>query len=286
MDVQLIAVPYDTALRDYRMGAGPERLLKSGLAAELGSDGHRVHLEWVEVSSGSAPAEVRTAFEINRILAEKVRSAVQRGRVPVVLAGNCNTALGTLAGLPPQSCRGILWFDAHGDFNTPESTTGGFLDGMALAMATGRCWTALAATVPGFQSVSERNVLLVGARDFDPLERVQLERSRITILDPERARSGFGTQARGLRARTGGVYVHLDLDVLDPEEGCANSLAVPGGLRLDELRSMLSDAAKLFEVQAVALTAYDPACDPNGKISKVAAALLRVLLAPCHDGSA
>jgi len=61
----------------------------------------------------------------------------------------------------------VLWFDAHGDFNTPESTLGGFLDGMALAIATGRCWTGLAATVPGFTPVAEENVVLVGARDLD-----------------------------------------------------------------------------------------------------------------------
>ena len=71
-------------------------------------------------------------------------------RFPVVLAGNCNSYVGTLAGLETDRA-GVSWFDAHGDFNTPETTTTGFLDGMGLAMASGRCWKAMPETIAWFQ---------------------------------------------------------------------------------------------------------------------------------------
>ena len=74
-------------------------------------------------------------------------------RFPLVLAGNCNAAVGVVAGLGPGAA--VLWCDAHADFNTPETTTGGFLDGMGLATVTGRCWTSMAARVPGFVPVAK-----------------------------------------------------------------------------------------------------------------------------------
>ena len=67
-----------------------------------------------------------------------------------MLAGNCNTALGSVAGLDHLDRTGVVWFDAHGDFNTPETTVTGSFDGMALAMLTGRCWTGLYIACPAF----------------------------------------------------------------------------------------------------------------------------------------
>ena len=147
MDLTLISVPYDSALRGVRMGAGPERLIGAGLPGRLEALGHTVRLETVE-HEAEPPTEIRTGFELMRGVAAQVSAAVRAGRFPIVLSGNCNTAVGTIGGLGGGV--GIVWLDAHGDFHTPETTTGGFLDGTGLATATGRCWRALAATVPGF----------------------------------------------------------------------------------------------------------------------------------------
>jgi arginase len=92
MLTSLIAVPYDTALRGWRMGAGPERLLNAGLADELRAVGHQVRVECI-VADSDAPAEIRTAFELNRTLAERVREAQETGALPVVLTGNCLSAV-------------------------------------------------------------------------------------------------------------------------------------------------------------------------------------------------
>ena len=80
-------------------------------------------------------------------------------------------------GEPPS----VLWLDAHGDYNTPETTTGGFLDGMALAMLTGRCWRAMTAQVPGFEPVAEKRVVMFGTRDLDSAGGELLRSSRIRI---------------------------------------------------------------------------------------------------------
>src|SRR5262249_50325204 len=149
---------------------------------ELAQAGHLVGRNVIIEPSGGRVAEIRTAFDLMRALAVAVRDARQRGFFPLVLAGNCNTCLGTVAGLGDGRGTAVLWFDAHGDFNTPETTTSAFLDGMALATLNGRCWSQLARTVPDFTPVSERTTCLVGARDLDPLEAEAISNSALHVL--------------------------------------------------------------------------------------------------------
>jgi arginase len=278
MDLQLFSVPYDTARRGERMGAGPEHLLRSGAVERLKAAGHRVWVEDVALPEGAFAAEISTAFSLQRVVADGVRRAVTEGRFPIVLAGNCNTAaIGTLAGLGAHDV-GVLWFDGHGDFNTPETTTGGFLDGMALAIATGRCWRELARRVPGFEPVDEASVVLLGARDLDPLEACALDESRVTVLRPDAVRAHLDVVLGQLRDRVRAIYVHVDLDVLDPAtHGRANALAAPDGLTVEEVVSALRLAAGRFRVRGAALTAYDPAYDADGRVAGAALALLQAV---------
>ena len=133
------------------MGAGPEHLLKSGLSERLAKRGHESAATSIELPTDVFFPEIQAAFELDRRLASRVRSAIDEGSFPLILSGNCITSVGTIAGVGAPEL-GVVWLDAHGDFNTPDTTIGGFLDGMALAIVTGRCWQPLAATVPGFQS--------------------------------------------------------------------------------------------------------------------------------------
>lgn len=280
MKLRILAVPYDTALRNFRMGGGPDRLLRGGLVDALEAAGHTVDVERLDPDERSIPAEIGTAFELNRELAGRARAAVEAGAVPIVLSGNCISALGTLAGLSPTRCA-VLWFDAHGDFNTPETTTGGFLDGMALATLTGRCWKQLAASVPGYRPVSESDVVLLGARSLDPLEERLLGQSEVTVLSPRQVRAELPNQLSELSGRLKDVYVHLDLDVLDPGEGRANALAPPDGLSLEELRAALERIRVEFRIRAVAVTAYDPSFDPDGHLVRAAISLLHSAVSDC-----
>ncbi len=124
--------------RGWRSGAGPEHLLQAGLTTHLHRNGHFVaDVQVIEDDAAQSPAEIRTAFELARRLAAGVRVARAAGRFPLVLSGNCNSAIGTLSGLLPAP-RAIFWFDAHGDCNTPETTASGFLENASGEIRIGR----------------------------------------------------------------------------------------------------------------------------------------------------
>jgi arginase len=273
MDIQLLVVPYDSGNRGARMGAGPERLLEAGLEKTLRESGHTVHTKVAELSPGSWHAEIQTSFELMRLLARAVREARESGRLPIVLAGNCNTAICTVSGLGTDST-GVAWFDAHGDFNTAETTGSGFLDGTAVAILTGRCWTQLAATVPGFTPIADERVCLIGTRDLDSLERALLEESRVDVIEPKHLRSALPRTLKSIRGRVKNMYVHLDLDVLDSAVAPANSYALSGGLSLEDLDHALAQIASKFKIAGITLSAYDPAVDTNGYAAKAAIRLI------------
>lgn len=276
-DVRLITVPYDSGLRGWRMGAGPDRLLESGLADALRAAGHTVSAEHVELPAGTPAAEIAATFALAAELSDRVRAARAEGALPVVLAGNCASAIGTLSGLDDPA-PAILWLDAHGDLNTPETSRSGMLDGMALAIATGRCWSAIAATVPGFRPIPDANVCLIGARDLDPAETALLRASSATVLSPADLSARLGDALDTLRPRAETVYLHIDLDVLDPSEGRANAFATADGLLLPHLLAVIMMVRGRFQIGAVALTAYDPTCDPDARIPAAAEAIVRALL--------
>ncbi len=273
MDVQLLAVPYDSGNRGVRMGAGPEALLKAGLERALREKGHRVHTKIAELPANSWHAEIQTSFELMRMLSSAVDDAVKSGRFPIVLAGNCNTAVGTIAGLGAQST-GVAWFDAHADFNTPETTASGFLDGTAVAIITGRCWTQLAATVPGFEPVPDDRVCLIGARDIDSLEGGLLDQSAVEVIEPRKLRADLSSGLASIKQRVREIYVHLDLDVLDAEVATANSYAVAGGLSIDDVEYALSHIGKEFSIAGLTLSAYDPSADTDGAAATAAIRLI------------
>ena len=272
MDIQLLAVPYDSGNRGMRMGAGPERLLDAGLERALREDGHTVHTRIAELTA-DWQAEIQTSFELMRMLSAAVREARESGRFPIVLAGNCNTAVGTLAGLGAQST-GVAWFDAHGDFNTPETTRSGFLDGTAVAIITGRCWTQLAATIPEFAPIPDDRVCLVGTRDLDSLESALLDESSVDIVEPKQLRSSLPRVLEKIREHVDSIYVHLDLDVLDSAVAAANSYAISGGLTLEDLEHALAQIAARFRIAGLTLSAYDPAVDTFGHAAQAAIRLI------------
>jgi arginase len=259
------------------MGCGPGNILRH-LAA-----GDDLTVDHVEVEDGF-PLEVGTSFAVARQIEDSVRRAASSGAFPLVLAGNCLSCVGTLGGLgaPPPA---IIWLDAHGDFNTPETTVSGFLDGMALATAVGRCWGNLKGTVPGFRPVSEDQVVLVGARDFDPDERSLLGSSGVHLAEPgcirsRGARMELESPLAGIRALTGRAYLHIDLDVLDVAEARVNQFSCPGGLTLAELLEIVVLVRERFALAAAAITAYDPECDQDGKAVQAALAVIRELVRP------
>jgi arginase len=270
LDVALIAVPYHLGHESVSMGAGPNRLLDGGAADALRRRGHDVEVERVRLDR--QPNEVAALFATAGLISRHVAVAVERSAFPLVLSGNCFCSLGIVAGIGAEVA--VVWFDAHPDFNTAEGTTSGFADGMGLAILTGTGWDALRETIPGFQVVPERNVILVGARDVNPAEEDRLRASEVTRIGVAEAGSRLSEALTRQSVRVDSAYLHLDLDVLDPSEGRANEYAAAEGLRAAELATALDAVGGLLPPRAAALTAYDPALDPEGSLAETAIELV------------
>jgi arginase family enzyme len=180
----------------------------------------------------------------------QVEDALSAGLFPVLTASDCSicmTTLPTVARLV-EGVR-VLWLDAHGDFNTPDTTPSGFLGGMCLAAACGR-WDG---GLPG--GLDPAQVLMVGARDLDPGELAELDAAGVTRIDRP---SDVADAVDGAP-----VYVHLDLDVLDPDIFPAQ-FAVPGGLSDTGLRRLLDEVAMAAgSVVGVEITAFEAPEDPD-----------------------
>lgn len=270
MEIRLLLVPYDSGQRNVRMGAGPEHLRSAGLEKHLAAQGHRVDSKVIEPASMNWRAEVQTSFELMRAVAEQVRAARAASRFPLVLSGNCLSAVGAIAGLGPRT--GVIWIDAHGDFNTPQTTMSGFLDGMTLATATGRCWVELARSIEGFEPVPDKAVVLIGARDLDPGESQTLARSEIVRLGVESAPNEIESVLQNLGPTMERFYIHLDLDALDPGEGKANGYSARGGFSNANLQRLLAIVASHLPVEAMTIASYDPSYDTEGKVCAIALA--------------
>jgi arginase len=268
MRISLVTAPYHLGHEGVAVGAGPDRLLDEGAVETLEEAGHEVDVVRV-VPQAESTNEVGAAFEIVRRVSEAVSRAVEDGAYPIVLSGNCLSSVGIVAGLGRDV--GTVWLDAHADFNTPDSSPSGFADGMALAILTGSGWNALRETVPGYRVVPEENAVLVGTRDVDDGEQARLDGSPLQVVPPTRA---VEPALETLRGRVEDVYLHIDLDVLDPSEGHANLYTAPGGLSADAVEQVVSATTGRLAVRAAALTSYDPAADADGRIPAVANRLL------------
>jgi arginase len=268
-ELRFLSAPYHLGREHHPFAAGI-RVLADALAADPVTP--------VSIRPGGELAnDVSESFALIRQLAGIVRETVASGAIPVVLAVNCFTALGTVAGLDTPPDLGVVWLDGHSDFDTPDVTTDGFIDGMGLAMLTGYGWETMRASVRGLRPVAGNNVLLVGARKLDSDEKTRLAEAGITHVPPGDSLEG---PLDGLKERVQGVYLHVDLDVLDPAEGRANMVVREGGLSAADLISAVEAVRERFAVRALAFTAYVPDCDPERRVPLVARAVLEHLKMP------
>lgn len=271
MRVALIQVPYHLGHEGVGMGAGPDRLVEAGAAEELASAGHDVDVVRVGRRNGETN-EVGASFEVVRGVAEAVAEATGRSALPIVLSGNCMSAIGVVAGIGREV--GVVWLDAHPDFNTTDDSVTGFADGMGLSILTGSGWRALRETVPGYRAVPESHVVLVGIRDIDPAEQDRLDASAVEVVRPPDARERVAPALDQLREWVADAYLHLDLDVLDPSEGRANEYAAPSGLAAQDVERIVDAVGDRLAIRGAAVTAYDPAVDPEGRIANTAVKLV------------
>jgi arginase len=269
--IALVQVPYHLGREGVGMGAGPDRLVEAGAVEELERGGHEVEVIRIRRQNGETN-EIGASFEVVRRVAETVAEATARGAFPLILSGNCMSSIGGVAGI--GSDVGVVWLDAHPDFNTTDGTTTGFADGMGLSILTGTGWRAMRETVPGYRPVPESNVVLVGIRDINPPEQARLHASAVAVVLPTDAAERIAPPLDRLRGRVADAYVHLDLDVLDPSEGRANEYAAPGGIATADVARIIDAVGSRLVIRGAAVTAYDPEADSEGRIPEAAATLM------------
>jgi arginase len=266
-------------LGDGRHGAsrGPERFVE-----ELRRTGAAIEAKRIERDHAVEEDPPHASQAVGRALAPVVREAVRAGRTPLILAGSCDVSMGILAGVDHAGW-GVVWLDAHGDFNTPESTVTGFFPGMSLATITGHCHRELWAEVGNCAPVPEAAMLLLGVRELDPAERERLENSAIKVVrwrdgQPER---DVESALDELGALVDEVYLHVDMDALDPQVAPAIvDPPVPGGLSLEQIENIIRATASRFRIGAAALTTYNPDLDRDGRTLRAGLRVIEAFSAP------
>lgn len=184
------------------------------------------------------------------VLYRHLADAVAKDKAPMVWAGDCVSTIGVLAGLQQRGIQPtLIWFDAHGDFNTWETTPSGFVGGMPLAMIVGRGEQTIVSGVE-MHTIDERAVVLVDGRDLDPQESEAVAGSGMTVLSVG--------EVMHRELAPGPLYVHVDVDVVDPAEMPAMRYPAPKGPSLATVRRAVSCLAETGRVAAFSMSLWNP----------------------------
>jgi arginase len=242
------------------------------LDAPIEGAGRLVSPDWrINASAGTGSGQVERMAAIHRPLADAVSAAAGRGARPVSIAGDCCATIAVLAGLQRAGLDPLLvWLDAHGDFNTPETSPSGFIGGMPLAMIVGRGDQSLARAA-GLRPLAESDVILADARDLDPEERKAVEGSAVRHVTDLSLIPALLPPGRP-------VYVHLDPDVIDPAEAPAMHYAARGGPSLADVCRLARRLAASLNLAAVSLTLWDLPRDPDRRTERACLAALTTLI--------
>lgn len=184
------------------------------------------------------------------VLYRELADRVAGDGFPVVYAGDCVSAIGVLAGLQRRGVEPVLiWLDAHGDFNTWETTPSGFLGGMPLAMLTGRGEQTIVEGA-GLRPLPDEQVILVDARELDPGEGEAVAASGVRVESVDQLAHSLPPDAP--------LYVHIDVDVVRPEDLPAVNYPAPGGPTLRQVRAVLIHLVTTERVVAVSVSGWNP----------------------------
>jgi arginase len=266
---------------------GPSAIRYAGLAARIRELG-RGYLDWGNVEAAVPEAtdvgDERARFlpqikETCERVARLVGEAVRDGSVPLVLGGDHTVALGTLGGLAGALGQGgVLWIDAHGDLNTPETSPSGNVHGMALAVALGRAGARFESDAWPLPTVEPARIALVAVRALDDGERAllrELDARVYTMSDVDR----FGIE-RAIRESLahvvgpGFVHVSLDMDAIDPEVAPGVGTPVRGGLSYREAHLALELVAESGLAGSLEVVEVNPIVDRENETAKLAVELV------------
>ena len=185
---------------------------------------------------------------VNEPIAAFTERSVREGDRPVSIAGDCCAVIGVITGLQRAGVQPrLLWLDAHGDFNTPATSPSGFVGGMPLAMLAGRGDQAILEQLRT-RPLEDTSIVLCDGRDLDPLERDALSSSRVVRVELDQLSAcDFGSDP---------VHVHVDSDILNPEDAAAVLYPAAGGPRPPALEAAMRDFAARTRVVSISLTTW------------------------------
>lgn len=221
-------------------------------------------------------------------LRQRVEKSLAEGRMPLVLGGDHSLAIGSIAGTSNHFARegdpvGLIWFDAHGDANTPDTTPSGNIHGMSLAVSIGLGDSELVNLGGRSPKIQPRHAVLIGVRDLDPGERENLKKANVNVytmrdVDERGMRDVLDEAIKIASDGTAGIHLSFDLDVLDPEDAPGTGTPVRGGITYREAHlamEMLSDRAP---VVAIDLVEVNPVLDTQNATAILAADLASSIL--------
>jgi arginase len=227
---------------------------------------------------------LREIAEVSQLLADKVAGVLAGGGMPVVLGGDHSIAIGSVAGLAahhrPRGERvGVIWFDAHGDMNTPETSPSGNIHGMPFAAILGQGEPELT-HVSGFApKVYAEDCVLIGARSIDPDEAVALKQSGVRVMTmreiDERGMNAVMDEAISIAsARTAGFHVTMDMDFVDPDYAPGVGTPVPGGPTYRESHLAMEKVADSGLMLSFELTEVNPVLDISNRTAELGVQLI------------
>jgi arginase len=280
--VTLVGAPSSIGIRPYddgrqrRLDLAPAVLREAGLAARLGAQdaGDLIPPPYRDFTR--PPGRARNEAEVvhySRALSEPVTRTIAGGRFPLVLGGDCSIVLGCLLGARAGVAGpvGLLYLDAHADFATPAESRTGSVASMCLALAVGRGDSPLARLDHANGLVDPSAVVLAGRRDEHEAwyGHAALAASGILdLLDRAIRADGYAgaiepTLDRVARSGLAGFWIHLDADLINPDDMPAVDSPEPGGPRLNQLAELLAPLVRHPRALGMELTIYDPELDPD-----------------------
>jgi len=228
--------------------------------------------DWIINQRELPEADLLTRISgLHSALAVQVEEAFHEGQLPVSLAGDCCTAIGVLAGLNRAERYPLLiWFDAHGDFNTRETSPSGFLGGMPLAMLAGLGDLTLLENLE-MEAIPQEQIILTDGRDLDPGEKELVANASLTHLrDPlDLLDYPLGDQS---------IWVHFDTDIVNSEESPAQNYPAPGGPGGEDLERVFRHLAATGLIEAVSLSSWAPGLPGEEMSRAVSLRLLEILV--------
>ncbi len=294
--IDVIGVPVDLGQARRGVDMGPSAIRIADLEPRLEALGHKVHDEGdidVMIPETQRVGKDRLRYKAPVLAAcDALRGAVEeslgKGRLPLVLGGDHSIAIGSVSGTSNHAARaggriGLLWFDAHGDANTPDTTPSGNIHGMSLAVLLGHGDHDLVHLGGRAPKVQARNTVLIGVRDLDGGEREMLKKLSVTVYTirevDERGMHDVVDEAIRLASDgTMGIHLSFDLDVLDPEDAPGTGTPVWGGITYREAHLAMELLADRANIVAMDLVEVNPVLDTQNMTGILAAELAQSAL--------